>query len=467
MKRLIVVLMLFFGALFVVSCSFPSDPQSGVTHGSNFLRGAVVGPTGEPIVGSDVTVRQIRLTRGGQYVVEERTSITDEAGSFYFENMLNGRHIVLARNNDVSAITSRVYLSDDEVTIPAVVVNRTVNISGRVLSQDLEPVEGVSVFIAGTNLYGLTDSDGVYTIENAMMGEFELLFFRDSLFNVVSVSTTGNALDEIFYVKDIALRTTASEDTQSIYESDELAVLNVPVVYEQEPEWYVGKNFNNFSYHIYNQQDGIFQTIDRYGNRVYLLEDFENILSNHIENRLKFAQYWYVYNDTANQGNSVILPENVQNDISRAISYNNAFSGRNFGVEFHLDPNPVEYNLAYAAAGFRLRGQYSDFSNFRYISFYARGEGVVRVEFVSQFIIDHQENWAHFGYVIELDDAWRRVVIYPEDIVAQAGSLPESEGVVWDDVRGQIISVDFRSMMEPGSIIRLQLDDVYMSGLEP
>lgn len=104
--------------------------------------------------------------------------------------------------------------------------------------------------------------------------------------------------------------------------------------------------------------------------------------------------------------------------------------------------------------------QYFDFSNMTAFIFYAKGPGRLKVIFKTQIV---QPNEGSFYYRAELSEEWKKIVIRPEDIVPDPGSISESLGRTWDDAKTGLKGVGF--VVEKGD--RVLLDEMSIAGMSP
>ena len=74
-------------------------------------------------------------------------------------------------------MSDQIVLKQKVITTIGSVVKPTFSINGQVKdSLTLLPISGVNVFLSGTNLGGVTDLDGFYTIDRIPLGSFEVIF---------------------------------------------------------------------------------------------------------------------------------------------------------------------------------------------------------------------------------------------------------------------------------------------------
>jgi hypothetical protein len=109
-----------------------------------------------------------------------------------------------------------------------------------------------------------------------------------------------------------------------------------------------------------------------------------------------------------------------------------------------------------------------DLTNLTAVSFWARGQGLVRVALhTADIALGYPEDdaWGHFCHVIDLTEHWRQHVILAEMLQPIAGSPAAEDELLWEDARDQVHAFDLSIPWEYRAPVLLRLDELRLHGV--
>jgi len=119
-----------------------------------------------------------------------------------------------------------------------------------------------------------------------------------------------------------------------------------------------------------------------------------------------------------------------------------------------------------------LTGEYNkdwfDFSPLTAVSFYAKGRGMMRVNFITDTVLNGYasgENWGHFGCDFTLTPEWKEYVIPASDFLPKPWSKTQQDQVTWADGMKKVTSIEFASSQFYDQIADDSLD-VYLDEIK-
>lgn len=243
MRGVFCVLLIAFTSIFL-SCSFFGPTQGGIDDNPNFIKGTVVDTSNIPVENAEVTIESVRLTRQGVEVLRQFVALTNAVGEYSFADIENGNYRLQTSFNGNSKSIGRLEISLDSTVLHPIVLSANVIVKGRVINSPLANVAVISQFQTTQ-----TDENGFYTLPNMAPGKHDLMFFSDSLYNILTITILPT--DDTVFMRDIALFE-QTENNYLFFESSNTAAYFIShQEYEigSEPLWYVGKNFDNVIYH--------------------------------------------------------------------------------------------------------------------------------------------------------------------------------------------------------------------------
>jgi hypothetical protein len=171
---------------------------------------------------------------------------------------------------------------------------------------------------------------------------------------------------------------------------------------------------------------------------------------------------WYVSRDTELGGGSEVLPDGFPAAYSDALESAGAYQGRSLHVRFNMGPYFTDRNgvnhAPYASIGLELGDRHYDFTGMEQLTFYARGSGSVRVQFISDIPAG---SGGHMEYEFTLSPAWNKVTVTPGDIRFVLSTVQVSDEWSWDEVKSRINIISFLTQEDTD----LWLDDIRFVGL--
>jgi hypothetical protein len=462
-KFLLFIIVFIFS---IISCTSLTN-TAGVTDIPNEkIAGMVMYKNNSHLANVAVILRKIMLTSTGDSIVEERKSETDILGSYSFDTVKNGTYVIFSYDSisGKSAIISKLQKQSDLV-LQNLYLDNNITIKGRIIT-NLTDAKPITVFIPGINKQAQIDSNGYYQLEDLPNGQYDLGFIYNNTLNFLSIKTTGNS-DTVF-IRDVNLNSNPGR-VYNFFDSKSDSVFSVdPLIYEQNPDWYTGKDFYAASY--YTIENNSLVEIDENGKTALLIDNF-NDNDDFTELYTVFPEMmWYGWDDAQNGGLSVLIPnygpdssftkyivpyEGMGKVVHIQFAYGNTIGGPRAGIgcKSHLLNKKYYINLSKMTA----------------LSFYIRGKGSISVGLTSKKVYDYPagNNWGHMQKTITLPSQWQHVTIPVSELVPPSGTQQQIDGLTWQDVRDSIKAIHFSSALSAtaGDTIDLWLDNIYLHGV--
>jgi uncharacterized protein YceK len=179
---------------------------------------------------------------------------------------------------------------------------------------------------------------------------------------------------------------------------------------------------------------------------------------------------WEVFDDSKENGNSIVLPAGIVDDFARGLTTAGAFRG----ASFHATFIPVKGVVTYCGLTIHFAEMFGDttagfdFSTLESISFTVRGKGSFYVTFFSRGATDPYPKthvWGQLRKKVQCPAEWTRVTLLPRDLLPRTGSPQEQDSLRWDDVKTAIYQINFSSTDVPGDTNDVWLDEIVLKGL--
>lgn len=113
-----------------------------------------------------------------------------------------------------------------------------------------------------------------------------------------------------------------------------------------------------------------------------------------------------------------------------------------------------------------------DFSELTSITFWARGYGEMRVDFVTDTVLNgysDKDNWGTFGCDFSLGTEWKQFVIPVKDLKPKSYSKTEIDQLKWTDAMKKVCYIQFSINQSYGMVvndsIEMYLDDIRLYGM--
>ena len=242
--------LLHFVILIIISfanCTSVTN-TAGVTDIPNEkIAGMVIYKNNLRLANATVILRKIILTSTGDSIVEERKCETDILGSYSFDTVKNGTYIIFSYDSvsGKSAIISKLQKNSDMV-LQNLFLDNNITLKGRIVTK-LTDAKPITVFIPGFDKQAQIDSNGYYQLDSIPNGQYDLGFIYNNTLNFLSIKTTGNS-DTVF-IRDVDI-SISSGRVYNFFDSKSDSVFSIdPLIYEQNPDWYEGKDFYAASYY--------------------------------------------------------------------------------------------------------------------------------------------------------------------------------------------------------------------------
>jgi hypothetical protein len=440
---------------------------AGVTDIPNDkIAGMVIYKNNFRLANATVILRKIILTSTGDSIVDERISETDILGSYSFDTVKNGTYVIFSYDSvsGKSAIISKLQKNSDLV-LQNLFLDNNITLKGRIITKvaDAKPI---TVFIPGINKQAQIDSNGYYQLDGIPNGQYDLGFIYNNTLNFLSIKTTGNS-DTVF-IRDVNINNSSGR-VYNFFDSKSDSVFSLdPLIYEQNPDWYAGKDFYAASY--YTIENNNLVEIDENGKTALLIDNF-NDSDGFTELYTVFPDImWYGWDDGQSGGSSVLIPH--YGPDSSFTKYIVPYDG--MGKVVHIQfvyGNKLDFPYAGIGCKSKLDNQkyYINLSKMTAVSFYIKGKGAIRVAFTSKKIYDYPagNNWGHMQKTITLPSQWQHVTIPVSELVPPNGSQQQNDGLTWQNVSDSIKAIHFESAPAPsaGDTVDLWLDNIYLHGI--
>ncbi|MBN1761221.1 MAG: hypothetical protein JW863_23050 [Chitinispirillaceae bacterium] len=210
---------------------------------------------------------------------------------------------------------------------------------------------------------------------------------------------------------------------------------------------------------LYRKNDGI-DTIRTTSVPATVLDDFENRDGFNSLTPLLGGGSWFAYTDTADGGNSTILPTEDPGLVAAIDSTSDAYRGSSLHCTFNID---LSFSAPYALIGVDISGSkdadvkrsWFDLTGMTALSFMAKGTGTVIVQFTCK-PIGTSTDFLVFELPVTLSPAWSRQTITPAEI-----PLDRASTVTWQSGCVAVSNINFVAT----NTTELWLDDLTLEGM--
>lgn len=415
-----------------------------------------------------VILRKIILTYAGDSIVDEKESVTDSFGNYRFVNVDNGTYVIYSHDSvtGMSAIFSKLQKSNNsDMVYQELYLDNDITIKGRIVTK-LTDTKPIMVFIPGLDKQSQIDSNGYYQLESIPKGQYDLGFVYNNSLNFLSIKTTGNS-DTVF-IRDVNL----NRDTSRVYnffDSNSDSVFSIdPLIYEQNPDWYAGKDFYAASY--YTIENNNLVEVDENGKTALLLDNF-NDNDGFTELYTVFPDImWYGWDDVQSGGSSFFIPSYGPDSSFTKYIVPYEGMGKVVHIQF-VSGNKRETPFAGIGCKSTLNNKkyYINLTKMTAVSFYIKGKGSVRISFSSKKVDDYTDgnNWGDLQKIITIPPQWQQITIPVDELTPQDGSQQQIDGLTWQAVKDSIRAIHFEPVFPNniGDTTNLWLDNIYLHGI--
>ena len=118
---------------------------------------------------------------------------------------------------------------------------------------------------------------------------------------------------------------------------------------------------------------------------------------------------------------------------------------------------------------------YLDFSDMKAVSFYAKGQGRIRVVLLTAYsdsiATAEGSDWnAGFNVEYALNDDWTQYVLWSDALIPEKNSVLEKKGGEWDKAKDRVYKIVIKQgvdvVSEEKSTVEWYLDDVTIYGMD-
>jgi endoglucanase len=113
-----------------------------------------------------------------------------------------------------------------------------------------------------------------------------------------------------------------------------------------------------------------------------------------------------------------------------------------------------------------------DLSKLTAISFWAKGTGAMRVNFITERILNgypSDANWGHMGSDFGLTSKWKQYVIPVKDLKPKAWSAAQNDKITWQDVMTKVCSIEISTNQSYDLVandpVDIYIDDIKLYGV--
>ncbi len=180
--------------------------------------------------------------------------------------------------------------------------------------------------------------------------------------------------------------------------------------------------------------------------------------------------YWYAYDDAGNKGNSVAVPDYIEDtDFENGLQIDGNDGSKNcMHIKISLAEG-AEYPFYGIGANIRAEGDYFDFSEMEAIEFYAKGSGKMKLVLKTKLADeDYKADWGDFSIDFTLKSEWTKYIINTEDIVADIYSDLSMDNTLITDAYDAVSKIHFQtsSSLEAGDEVDFYIDDIMIKASE-
>lgn len=229
------------------------------SEGEAKVIGTVVYNNQTPAESTNVILRSIELNGSGESVLIEKSTVTDAAGMFTFEQVRRGKYVIYCEKaaNSLSAVVSKITIGNDSiVNMENVELNPFSILKGRILTSSKTGGDppAIKVLIPGTGRSASTDVSGFYTLSNIPQGHYDITLLSGNIGNFLPVTVEDIVSQDTVFVRDVLFATTIKEadNVYSFYPNNlDLTFSVLPRKYDQweTPGWYEGRDFSQVRYY--------------------------------------------------------------------------------------------------------------------------------------------------------------------------------------------------------------------------
>ena len=179
--------------------------------------------------------------------------------------------------------------------------------------------------------------------------------------------------------------------------------------------------------------------------------------------------FWYVYYDSL--GSNITCNDfPITND-----NVNDMFNPKDGYVKASLITSESTYIYAYAGMGSLILGiednVYHDFSNMTAVTIKVKGEGTIRVAFITKDIFEFPIDtlrWGFYGFNIPLEADWKSHTMDTSLFKPEQWSVAEDSGWTWhhDGAKNKVTQIEIATSKSGEDIKGLCIDKIIFNGLQ-
>lgn len=242
------ILLILF--LFLLGCTTQIDSPVAGTETTNGIA-SISGSVGPQNSGTEVIARSILMTPSGDSIQDESITTADINGYFTFDSLRQGTWRIIIQKDDSLDIRSIQLKGDTTVQLE---LNQSQVLMGRIVSQKPRSIQ---VFIPGTQIKSIVDSNGFYQINGAPVGPQDIAIIDGQRINYLSLEIPQT--DTVF-IRDVIMASATGEVTPEYapFESSLDTTLSVVPVFHSslnEPDWYQNRDFEQVTYYAQTTGD--------------------------------------------------------------------------------------------------------------------------------------------------------------------------------------------------------------------
>lgn len=178
--------------------------------------------------------------------------------------------------------------------------------------------------------------------------------------------------------------------------------------------------------------------------------------------------FWYFFKESDGGATSEMFPPAPasRDSFGLKVTSDGAYSGKSFYMRVALANRSSPFagiacNISSEA------GKYANLTSLKSLTFYLKGKGKIRVSFLAKALDRYpsSQQWGTWGKEIVCPENWEKIVIDTTELVPQAYSAQERDGLTWSKVRDSIDILQFVTSSTAGDTVEMHLDNISLRGV--
>jgi hypothetical protein len=361
-----------------------------------------------------------RLVPSGQNPLKDSCIIfrdtTDNSGQFIIEpeKLKDGYYNLLISSKHMAYFADSIYLkTGSDMELQSIVLKKTGSLKGKVVLENATGEDSVFAVLVGTDLTAISQKDS-FSLEDIPEGEYTIHFLTKSN-KYASIDTSVSIASGL-------------DDTLS-------DTVTIPLSTFQLDNFDDGDMFLNYN---------------------------DKTLGN------GWNSFWYFFKESDGGATSEVYPPAPasRDSFGLKVTSDGAYSGKSFYMRVVL-ANRTSPFAGIACNISSEAGKYANLTSLKSLSFYLKGKGKIRVSFLTKALDRYpsSQQWGTWGKEIVCPAEWEKIVIDNTELVPQAYSAQERDGLTWGKVRDSVDILQFVTSSTAGDTVEIHLDDISLRGV--